>query len=729
MPFLGMIISNAGVQPDPSRILSIEQFPTPTSTKTLQSFLGTVNYNRPFQIRTTELTEELYKISAKFKTKFFDQQTQLRVEELCQQIRDTACQSILLENLPADINKVNWVVYTDASDIGLAGAVGWNIENTFHILGLHSRVFNSLERQYTVPRKELLAMVETILKYEYILRYVHFTAFTDNKSLSHDTGIKNEQSRPEYNWWSKLSEFEFTRVHIPGTENILSDNLSRNFKSSLIEEASNFNTPINNTLYVKSTSLALQSITRDQYDAIISAHNEGHWGPSIVASILDNKNKKWSHRKEMIKEICNKCAICRVYNPGIRYYFSPRSIYSDLPMLYLEMDIAGPMKVDEEDKLVFLVIDIFSSFCWLFPIDDKSSNTIISCLNRICSSHGLPNVIQSDNAKEFISKEMSSWLKKHSIQMNNSSEYSQRSNGRVERHVGIMKQLLKKLILECKATAEDWIPLLEHTQYAINNRPLQGINVSPFQILNGRLFKHDITKYDPTALPVHSWNTRINNLQNEWYKFINNWHKKRIESTNRDFVNRHKIDDTPIPIDSLAFFKEQGAHTSWNTNYWTGPVYITSINENLSFKVNLCNDPPNNPLERTFPRDQLHIIETASLLPIENPLDPIEYIIPNDTNTSNAMNPDWIIALIAARLNNFAPQPDEYSTDDDNDNDNIDFNHYDIMFQWTDKTDNIVKCSWIHSSKLPESALTEFFNPINSTDDVSFYCHYTPFFK
>lgn len=93
------------------------------------------------------------------------------------------------------------------------------------------------------------------------------------------------------------------------------------------------------------------------------------------------------------------------------------------------------------------------------------------------------------------------------------------------------------------------------------------------------------------------------------------------------------------------------------------------------------------------------------------------------------MNPDWIIALMAARLNNFVPQLDEYSTDDDNINDNIDFNHYDIMLQWTNKTDNLIEYSWVHSSKLPESALTDFFNPINSTDDVSFYCHYTPFFK
>lgn len=46
-------------------------------------------------------------------------------------------------------------------------------------------------------------------------------------SLTYDTSSKNEHSRPEYNWWSKLSEFSFTRVHIAGE--FLADTLSSAF--------------------------------------------------------------------------------------------------------------------------------------------------------------------------------------------------------------------------------------------------------------------------------------------------------------------------------------------------------------------------------------------------------------------------------------------------------------------------------------------------------------------
>lgn len=734
MPFLGMIISDKGVQADLTRIEAIANYPTPTTVKSLQSFLGTVNYNRPFQIRTANLTEQLYKITTSSPKKF-PPDTQKTVENLCQQIRDTVGNSILLNNIPKNINDVKWIIYTDASDVGIAGAVGWTdpIEpKDFNILGLHSRALSSTERCYSVPRKELLAMTETILKYEYILRNVHFTAYTDNISLVSDSGLKNEQSRPEINWWAKLREFDFERIHIAGTENTLADAFSRNFTEETITNATNNtqeNSPTTPQLSINNTSLALINITSEQYETIMNAHNRGHWGPHIVASILDNENKNWPHRKEMIKEICGKCAICRIYNPGVRHYFTPRSIHGDSPMNYIEFDIAGPMNIEFDKKIIFIVIDVFSSFCWLIPIEDKKSKTLISKLSHIFACHGFPDIVQSDNAKEFKSEEITNWLSSHNITIKKSAEYSQRSNGRVERHVGIMKQLLKKIKLERSTTVDEWTQLIDYVQIAINNRPLQGINVTPLQILNGRSQQNNSSSlYSPSSIPNHAWNTQVNNMQTNWYDFINEWQTTRINSSNRDFCNRHKIDDSPVSLNSLVFYKEQGNQLSWDSNYWSGPAYITSINENSSFTINLCNTPPNNNFNRIFPRDQLHIVEPASEYLNPDALDPISISTTNDIESSNAVNPSIIIALIAARLNIFSPTLEELR-ESDPDSGNIDFNHYDIMFQWMNEVDKTIKSSWIHSSKLPKSAIEKFFDPNLFTEDSSFYCHYSPFFK
>ena len=46
--FLGYIISRKGISIDLSKTKSINEWPTPTNVKELQSFFGTINYNRRF---------------------------------------------------------------------------------------------------------------------------------------------------------------------------------------------------------------------------------------------------------------------------------------------------------------------------------------------------------------------------------------------------------------------------------------------------------------------------------------------------------------------------------------------------------------------------------------------------------------------------------------------------------------------------------------------------------
>lgn len=50
---------------------------------------------------------------------------------------------------------------------------------------------------------------------------------------------------------------------------------------------------------------------------------------------------------------------------------------------------------------VLCAIDIFSKFVWLFPLPHKTAEGVCICLYELFGIFGVPDVLHSDNGKEF----------------------------------------------------------------------------------------------------------------------------------------------------------------------------------------------------------------------------------------------------------------------------------------------------------------------------------------
>jgi len=59
--YLGHQITEAGVRPDPQKVVAIEQFPTPTTAKQLKMFCGMISYYRRFTPNCSQIASPLYK--------------------------------------------------------------------------------------------------------------------------------------------------------------------------------------------------------------------------------------------------------------------------------------------------------------------------------------------------------------------------------------------------------------------------------------------------------------------------------------------------------------------------------------------------------------------------------------------------------------------------------------------------------------------------------------------
>ena len=62
MPFYGFIFSKLGLQADPGKVDAIKHVEAPQDVKSLQSFLGMVNYLKYFIPHVSDLTKTLHEL-------------------------------------------------------------------------------------------------------------------------------------------------------------------------------------------------------------------------------------------------------------------------------------------------------------------------------------------------------------------------------------------------------------------------------------------------------------------------------------------------------------------------------------------------------------------------------------------------------------------------------------------------------------------------------------------
>lgn len=138
------------------------------------------------------------------------------------------------------------------------------------------------------------------------------------------------------------------------------------------------------------------------------------------------------------------------------------------------------MFVINQDTYIVLV-DYYSKYFELSSLKDGTSSTVINCLKQPMSKHGIPMELYSDNGPEFASYEFSQFVKTYQFQHMTSSPRFPQSNVMVERTIQTVNKLLKKAYEDQQ---DPYLAIIE-----LRNLPLQGIGMSPMQLLMGRKAK------------------------------------------------------------------------------------------------------------------------------------------------------------------------------------------------------------------------------------------------
>ncbi|XP_060080445.1 uncharacterized protein K02A2.6-like [Ylistrum balloti] len=197
----------------------------------------------------------------------------------------------------------------------------------------------------------------------------------------------------------------------------------------------------------------------------------------------------WPCMNSDIDSMVSNCTQCNEYQKQ-----QPAEPLKPTPTPDLQFSFVGCDIFDFESKKYLLVVDYYSKYIDVAPLQFENAKAIIEALKPIFACHGIPVKLRSDNGPQFSSNEFKKFCASIGIESETASPHFQSSNGEAERVKQIVKHLWRK-------NEDKQMCLLDY-----RTTPLEGINMSPSQLLMGRRPRNILPTSNDLLKPNHNTN-------------------------------------------------------------------------------------------------------------------------------------------------------------------------------------------------------------------------------
>jgi transposase InsO family protein len=219
--FLGFIISNKGIETDPSKVDGAQTFPIPKTLRQARGFIGLVGYYRRFVKNFSSIAAPITELTKKDRVFEWTSRQQDAFDELKRRL-------ISAPILAHFVIAYKTILQTDASFYGWGFIISQvNPETGLeHPIVIESGRFSGAQLNYSTNEKEFLAIIEAFRRCRHMLLQVHTTVLTDHLNLKYWMEPRDLNPR-QARWVEILSPFRMSIVYRPGRQATMPDALSR----------------------------------------------------------------------------------------------------------------------------------------------------------------------------------------------------------------------------------------------------------------------------------------------------------------------------------------------------------------------------------------------------------------------------------------------------------------------------------------------------------------------
>ena len=545
--YLGLILEEGVMRIDPAKIAGIATWPTPTSVKQVQSFLGFCNFYQPFIYQFSHIARPLNELTRKDTPWVWER----RQQEAFETLRKRITSEPILKQPQLD---QQFEVEVDASGYAIGGVLMQrNKKGKRHPVAYFSSTLNEAERNYNIYTLELYTIVRALRHWRpFLAGSPHeIIVHTDHANLQYwkEPQKINRRIAQEV---VELLEYNIKLKNIPGRENGRADMLSRRPNYNQGEEDNQDVVVLPEKIFIKSGTISYIPEEPPQQDEGIirqwaGTHNfkkiNGEWwkdGCKIITGegqerrkIIQayhnmpayghpgiNKTKDlvaryywWPQLAKDVQEYVRGCAQCQQNKVNTHPQKAPlhpiMPVTEALPFQTISMDFI--MKLPES-KGYDSILTITDHDCMKMLIAIPCRETIMAegvaelFLRQIFPRFGLPSKIISDRDPRFVSKFMKELCRLMGITQNVSTAYHPRTDGQAEWSNQWLEQYLWFWVNHQQTNWHHYLPLAE---FAHNSWKNETMGCSPFEILMGyspRAEIFDVMSSIPTvALKLRDW--------------------------------------------------------------------------------------------------------------------------------------------------------------------------------------------------------------------------------